>query len=165
MKCIWHYANRGFGSGKYERPFFFFCNGTLFSLAEFSDIRKNLSPKLCKFLPYCTTSHIKEKVLFLCIDTSMRDRFLSRSSAVFCSNVLDHYVSRNFSLGRTEAWLVGWLVGLIYFLEIMLVSSAASRKTHFSFTFIVSPCIFVHLVFHQLMHSYILLKYYHRQLL
>ena len=32
-------------------------------------------------------------------------------------------------------------------------------------TFIVSPCIFVHVVFHQLMHSYILLKYYHRQLL
>ena len=30
---------------------------------------------------------------------------------------------------------------------------------------IVSPCIFVHLVFHQIMHSYILLKYYHRQLL
>ena len=34
-----------------------------------------------------------------------------------------------------------------------------------SSTFIVSLCIFVHLVFHQLMHSYILLKYYHRQLL
>ena len=45
---------------------------------------------------------------------------------------------------------------------------AASRHTLnilTAITFIVSPCIFVHLIFHQLMHLYILLKYYHRQLL
>jgi len=38
-------------------------------------------------------------------------------------------------------------------------------KECYRFTFIVSPWIFVHSVFHQLMHSYILLKYYHMQLL
>jgi len=103
---------------------FFLAMGRCSVWQNFLTFERTFHQKLCKFLPYCTTSHMKEKVSFLCIDTSTRDPFLSSSSAVFCSNVLDHYVSRNFSvsslkifwnMGRAEAWLVGWLVHLIYF--------------------------------------------------
>jgi len=56
------------------------------------------------------------------------------------------------------------LITTIGMYQYILPISISSYKM-FKIIFIVSPCIFVHLVFHQLMHSYILLKYYHRQLL
>jgi hypothetical protein len=138
-KRICHYANRGFCSGKYERCSFLQCDavqsGRIFWPSEEPFTKSSIN------FFHSTRRHIWSRKHYFCDWHSYEESFLSSSSLLFCSNTLDHYVSRNFSvtslklfwnMRRAEEWLVGWLVWFTC-LEIMLVSSAACRKTHCSF--------------------------------
>jgi hypothetical protein len=66
MKYICHYDNRGFCSGKYERYCFFFCNVTLFSLAEFSETSEEPFTKNSVNFFHTARRHIRRRKYYYC---------------------------------------------------------------------------------------------------